>query len=131
MNCPANAEVAAFFRTLFAKTGMKLDAQVLATALAVYVTDVDLAGGYYGSRYGFTVKTSGVAADLFNIGNTAAAFNAANFSTVSNGALLTVMDILKRANARAVNGVLWNGVWTYQVMGNLVFTGINETGDIA
>lgn len=119
-----NSQVAAYFVTLFNKQGQKLGAQILATALAVYVTDSDLAGGTHAAKYGFTVNTNGVGADYYNIGANGAAFG------VVNDSLLTVWDILKRTNARAVNGVYWNGNQTYQNMGNVVFTGINESGDI-
>jgi hypothetical protein len=49
---------------------------------------------------------------------------------VANNTALTVWDILKRTNDRAVNGYLWNGNHTYRSMGIEVFSGINEAGDI-
>ena len=56
-----NALVASFFQSRFVVHGQKLDAQVLATALAVYVTDSTLDDTGVGSQFGFTVAGDGVA----------------------------------------------------------------------
>ena len=57
-----NAQVAAFYVSLLKKTGgatgHQLDAQVLATALAAYVTNQTLAATI-ATAYGFTVTASG------------------------------------------------------------------------
>jgi hypothetical protein len=66
----------------------KLDAQVMATALNVYATDVSLGGSAAGS-YGFAVSVYGLGDSTWNIGSDGAAFNVANNST------LTVMQILQ------------------------------------
>ena len=66
----------------------KLDAQVMATALNVYATDVSL-GGSAASSYGFTVGTYGLGDSTWNIGSDGAAFNVANSTT------WTVMQILQ------------------------------------
>jgi hypothetical protein len=55
----SNAQVGAYFQLLFATRGDKLEAQVLATALSVYVTNSTLAGGTYATAYGFTVAAGG------------------------------------------------------------------------
>lgn len=120
----SNDYIANYFVTLFKQTGMKLSAQVLATALAVYVTDSDLAGGRYAARYGFTVTSAGIANNYFNIGTSGAAFG------VADNSVLTVWEILKRTNAQYTNGKFWGGNATLQEMGNRVFSGINEQGDI-
>jgi hypothetical protein len=119
-----NAQIAAYFQSLFNTRGPKLEAQVLATALAVYVTDSDLAGGKYAARYGFNVSKSGIAGHYYNIGDNGAAFGVANDSS------LTVMDILHRTNDRTVRGYLWGGNYLYRNMGNIVYSGLNEQGDI-
>src|SRR5207247_2343306 len=70
-----NAQVAAFYKTLFARTAKtaagggpaKMDAQVLATALAVYVTNQTLAGTT-AAAYGFLVTENGVGTRTFNVG---------------------------------------------------------------
>lgn len=62
--------------------------------------------------------------DSYNIGNSGAAFGAANDSA------LTVWDILQRTNARAVNGYLWNGHSGNRALAMNVFLGINQAGGI-
>ena len=57
----SNADVASFFQSRFVLKGEKLDAQVLATALAVYVTNATLDNTGVGTQYGFIVGGNGVA----------------------------------------------------------------------
>ena len=97
-----NAEVAAFYKTLFARTAStaagggppKMDAQVMATALAVYVTNQSLAGTT-AAAYGFLVTANGVGTRTFNVGGNGAAFGVANNSKV------TVLDLLLAVNTRS------------------------------
>jgi len=119
-----NEYIAGYFVTKFKQSGMKLDAQVLAVALAVYVTDVDLAGGTMAAKYGFEVSAEGTGAATYNIGANGAAFG------VPDNTIMTVYDILAAADARAVGGVLYGGNWAMRTMANNVFAGINEAGDI-
>jgi len=134
-----NAQVAAHYKTLFSRCTRKApsgppktDAQVLATALAVYVTNQTLAGTT-AAAYGFQVSATGVGTQTFDVGNSGAAFGAANHSNVS------VVDLLLAVNARSRHGLLYdqNGDGQissseagYRTMANDVFSGINETGDI-
>jgi hypothetical protein len=118
-----NAYVASFFQSRFVK-GQKLDAQVLATALAVYVTDSTLDNTGVGTKYGFTVSGNGVATATINVGSNGAAFGVADNTT------MTVMDLLLATDAQAVNGVLYNGDATKRNKANNVFTAINEAGSI-
>jgi hypothetical protein len=119
----SNAYVASFFQSKFVVHGQKLDAQVLATALAVYVTDPALDDTGIGTRYGFLVGGNGLATSTFNVGSDAAAFGAANNTT------MTVLGILLAADAQAVNGVLYNGNTTKRNQANDVFSAINEAGE--
>ena len=119
-----NAYVASFFQSQFVVHGQKLDAQVLATALAVYVTDATLDSTGVGTQYGFTVGGNGVATATFNVGSNGAAFGVANNTT------MTVMDLLLAADAQAVNGVLYNGDTAKRNKANNVFSAINEAGGI-
>ena len=73
----------------------------MALALAVYVTDIDLAGTIAAS-YGFAVSSGGLGAATANVGNDGAAFD------VDNNAVLSIMDLLYRTNQQASNGVLWD-----------------------
>jgi serine/threonine protein kinase len=119
-----NASVATFFQSRFVVHGQKLDAQVLATALAVYVTDPTLDNTGVGTQYGFVVGGNGVATATYNVGSNGAAFGVADNTT------MTVMDLLLAADAQAVNGVLYNGNTTKRNMANNVFSAINEAGGI-
>ena len=69
-----NAQVAAFYVTLFKTKGPKIDAQVMATALAVYVTNTNLAGSS-ATAYGFQVSSAGTGAATFSVGTSGAAFH--------------------------------------------------------
>ncbi|MCX5676950.1 MAG: SpaA isopeptide-forming pilin-related protein [Planctomycetota bacterium] len=118
-----NADVADVFLKLFSVKGQKLDAQVMAVALATYVTNSSLAGTA-AVRYGFSVTAGGTAASTFNVGTSGLAFGVANNTT------LTVLQILQAANTQAVNGVLYNGNTALRNAANTVFDGINTAGDI-
>src|SRR5262249_21276099 len=134
-----NAGVAGFYKTLFARTSSsapagspKTDAQVLATAFAVYVTNETLAGTT-AMAYGFQVTATGVGTRTFNVRNNGAAFG------VANNSIYSVMDLLLAVNARSHNGLLYDqdgdgriasSEASFRTMANDVFTGINEAGDI-
>jgi hypothetical protein len=136
-----NAQVAAFYKTLFARTAhtaagggpAKVDAQVMATALAVYVTNQSLAGTT-ASAYGFQVSEAGVGTRTFDVGGSGAAFGVAANSQVG------VLDLLLAVNSRSRNGLLYDldgdgdatdaQETSYRTMANNVFSAINEAGDI-
>ena len=94
--------MAAAFQQKFVLRGPKLDAQVMATALSVYVTNQTLAGAA-GGAYGFTVTHDGAGAATFNVGSDGASVGRADDTT------MTIMDILLATNGLAVNGNLYNG----------------------
>jgi hypothetical protein len=119
-----NAQVAAFYLTLFNSTGPKLDAEVLATALNVYATTSSLGGGPAATQDGFTITAAGLGVATYNVGSNGAAFG------VPNNTTLTVMQVLLEANAQAVNGVLYNGNTTLRQEALAVFDGINTAGGI-
>jgi hypothetical protein len=132
-----NTQVAEHYKTLFARTAKtapggppKVDAQIMATALAVYVTNHNLAGNTSAS-YGFLVTTYGVGAATFNVGSAGAAFGFANNTNAS------ILDLLFAVNDRSHNGVLFDidGSGTissleasFRTMANDVFAAINESG---
>src|SRR5439155_6632673 len=110
----------------------KMDAQVMATSFAAYVTNQSLAGTT-AAAYGFQVSATGVGTRVFNVGNSGAALGIANNSSRS------VMDLLLAVNARSRYGLLYdqdgNGrIGSFEISlrtaANNVFTGINEAGDI-
>jgi hypothetical protein len=119
-----NATVAALFQSDFLLKGVKLDAQVLATALSVYVTNATLDSTGVGAQYGFTVSGDGVGTATVNVGSNGDAFGVANNTT------MTVMDLLLATDAQAVNGLLYNGNTTKRNEANNVYSAVNETGSI-
>ena len=118
-----NAEVASFFRSQFKVKRQKLDAQVMAVALATYVTNSTLAGNVAVS-YGFNVTADGLGASTFNVGESGAAFGVANNTTLS------IMDILLSTDEQALLGVLYNSDAFFRSLAIEVYSGINEAGDI-
>jgi SdrD B-like domain len=121
----SNTQVAAFFQSRFVLKGVKIDAQVLATALSVYVTNATLDNTRVAERYGFTVTEYGVGATgLFNVGSYGAVFGLPNNTTV------TVLDLLFAVNARSANGVLFRGDTIKRLIAEIVFGLINEIGGI-
>jgi len=120
----------------------KLDAQVLAIALAMYTTTKSLnstsTGQGLATKYGFVLtaanSSSNIANIQWNVGSSGAPFG------VANNTSLTILALLQKANYYAVKGVLWpsslkvNNI-TYssaslRAMANVVFTDINNSGDI-
>ncbi|MGE3778078.1 MAG: hypothetical protein AB7F89_12900, partial [Pirellulaceae bacterium] len=137
--CETNAEVAAFYKTLFALNGRtapggppKADAQILATALSVYVTNWTLAGNA-AAAYGFRVSEYGLGARGLTLGGNCAPFG------VSGTVSISVMDLLVAVDARSHNGLMFDSNDNGRIDGleaisrtiaNLVFGLINEAGGI-
>ncbi len=113
----SNDAVAAQFITYFEVTGQKTYAQVMAGAIATYVTDSDLAGNK-AVPYGFTVTSAGTGAKVFNVGSNGTAIG------LLNNTSHTVSELLKAANQKCP--------WSAEAFNalNSIFSGINEKGDI-
>lgn len=120
-----NAEVAAVFQRLFVAKGMKLEAQVMATALAVYVTNQTLAGTV-AADYGFVVTHDGVGIATVNVGTRGAAVGQAN------GTVMSVLDILLATDALSADshGLLYRGNSAQRTAANDLYSAINAAGDI-
>jgi hypothetical protein len=118
----SNAAVAALFQQDFLQQGVKLDAQLLATALNVYVTNATLDSTNLATSYGFTVSGDGLGTATINVGSSGDAFG------VANNSVLTVMDLLLGANAQAVTGVLYSGNTTRSNEANTVLSAVNQAG---
>ncbi len=114
-----NNHVAALFVTIF---NSKTDAQLMAVAIAAYVTSSTLAGGNYAAAYGFTVTPAGMGAKYFNVGSNGTAIG------LSNNTYYTVMQLLAQANLRKQQG-LYNGA-AFNAAFNAVFSGCNQQGHI-
>jgi hypothetical protein len=121
----SNAYIAALFQQDFVMKGVKLDAQVLATALSVYATNATLDPTKVAASYGFTVSGDGAGTATANVGSNGDAFGVANNTT------LTLMDLLLAADAQAVSGVLYNGNAARRNAANAVFSAVNQAGGIS
>jgi uncharacterized repeat protein (TIGR01451 family) len=97
-----NAQVAALFLTFYAEARPKPDAQALTLALDIYATTLSL-GGTAGTAYGFSVTSTGLGASFVLVGANGAAFD------VADNQGIVAYDLLRAANAHAVNGVLYSG----------------------
>jgi hypothetical protein len=118
-----NAQVAAYFQTLFALGGKQVQAQVLATSLNVYATTSSL-GGTAGAAYGFSVSATGLGARSYSVGKDGAAFGVANNTT------LNVYQLVQAVNNKAVNGVLYGGNATWQAQCANLFNSLDQAGSI-
>lgn len=113
----SNTAVAAFFRHVFSNCGSpKTEAQMLAVALAVYVTDSDLAGNTAAAR-GFNVSAAGTGAKCYNIGCYGSSIG------LSNNRTYTVIALLNQANRNKRFNCFNSGAF------NAIFDGINRRGD--
>ena len=113
-----NAQVAAFFRTLYSDITRRVEAEFTDTVLDVYASTLSL-GGRIGFAYSFQVTALGLGASNWNIDLSGAAFG------VPNGTVLTVFQILLAANNSAAGGLLYGGDLTLRNQAFAVFTGIN------
>jgi choice-of-anchor A domain-containing protein len=124
----SNAAVAALFKTLFAVHGPKVEAQILATALAVFATTNSLNAGPAGralaAHDGFVLGDDGTGAALWDVGRSNAAFG------VGPDTSLAILDLLQRTNGRVAHGRLFGGSAALTDQANTVFSAINQAGDI-
>jgi len=146
-----NTQVADFYTLLFkrnAKTSPggppKLDAQVMATALAVYVTNADLAGTTAAS-YGFRVTDNGAGVSTIQVSYLDQLVFGLELPQENQcwwwrgRTTVTVMDLLLATDEQTRSGLLFdldgNGRinWLetiYRTIANCVFESINERGHI-
>ena len=113
-----NADVAALFLQFFNVKGANTDAQVLAGALASYVTNSTLAGSNIAAGYGFNVSASGTGAKTYNVGSNGTAIG------LMNDTAYTVLQLLQQANLEMKLGTFDANAF------NTIFDGINSSGDI-
>ena len=96
-----NAQVAAYYQSLYANAAKKPETDALALALNVYVTNSSLAGNT-ATSYGFAVSSIGLGASTANVGVAGAAFG------INDNTVMTITELLSRANARSRKGTLWD-----------------------
>jgi hypothetical protein len=121
----SNAYVAALFQQDFVQQGPKLDAQVLATALAVYATSATLDPTQAAASYGFVVSGDGLGAATWNVGSDGDAFG------VANNTSMTVMGLLLATDDQAVSGLLYNGNTARRNEANAVYSALNQAGSVS
>jgi hypothetical protein len=140
-----NEEIAGIFRYLHQRNSKtaaaggppKVDAQVMAVALAVYVTSESLAGGNVAAAFGFDTSTDGIAYQTFNVLSVLTAQKAIDLGLApdANG-MVTIFDILSAADALACHGLLYDddeSGWidaselSLRVDANRLFDAINES----
>jgi Tol biopolymer transport system component len=120
----SNVYVAGLFQQDFVMKGVKLDAQVLATALSVYATNATLDSTRAAAPYGFTVSGDGLGTAAVNVGSDGDAFGVANNTT------LTVIDLLRATDDQSVGGVLYGGSATRRKEANDLYSAINQAGGL-
>ncbi len=118
MTNKTNADVAALFLTFFGESGQKTDAQIMAGALAAYVTSSTLAGTA-ATQYGFNSSSGGTGVKTYNVGSNGSAIGLVNNQSY------TVQQLLQQANLTQGNGTFNANAF------NTIFNGINTTGDIS
>ena len=96
-----NTQVATYYQALFSNPARKPEAEALALALAVYVTNSGLAGTT-ATSYGFAVSSTGLAAQTVSVGVAGAAFG------VDDNLMISVGELLSRINAHANKGLIWD-----------------------
>ena len=121
----SNAYIAALFQSDFVVKGVKLDAQVLATALAVYATNATLDNTAVAASYGFVVSGDGLGAATWNVGSDGDAFG------VANNTSMTVMGLLLATDGQAINGLLYNGNAARRNEANAVYSALNQAGSVS
>jgi hypothetical protein len=147
------AYIANRYIQIFNGASPKTDAQFLALCFAIYTTTKELnsvtavgLGQDFAMKHGFILSNQSSSANLrnrtWNVGDYGEAVGTiVNKKLVSaDNQSLTVWTILQRTNSFAVSGVLWAksqivGTSTYaattlQKQGNLIFSALNEAGDI-
>lgn len=145
-----NSEIAEIFKYLHkrnkktAVTGgpPKVDAQVMAVALATYVTSENLAGGTYAASYGFNTSPDGITYTTFNVLDVLTTQEADDLglTPVMDGVgNVTIIDILLTTNSKAAEGLLYDvdhddTIDSFETLlrtlANELYVAINEGSDI-
>jgi len=124
LNLTNNKDVANYIASLKSTNNSpKLEAQVLATALSVYVTNSNLAGTT-AAAYGFHVSTTGTGAKTYNVGSNGSVLG------LANGADYSVLVILQAADGKASNGTLFATDPTSRSTANVLFSSVILAGGL-
>ncbi len=118
-----NTQVAAYYVSLFRQSSNALEREVLATALNIYASTLNL-GGVAGARAGFQVTLEGLGATSVNVGLRGGSFG------VPNNSSLTVLSLLTFINSRTTSGVLYSGTPALRAGAQQVLSDVNQRGKI-
>lgn len=95
---------------------------MLTTALNVYAS-TQLLGGADAKPYGFRVTAEGLGASSFDVKKAGTAFG------VPDNTKVNVFQLLRAVNAKAVNGVLYNGDAHLTDLAEDLLKHLNKKGD--
>jgi hypothetical protein len=146
----SNAEIADIFQYLHKrnrKTSVaggppKVDAQVMAVALATYVTSETLAGGAYAADYGFNTTDDGIAYTTFDVLDVLTVQEADDLGltpVMDAAGNVTIIDLLLTTDGKAAQGLLFDAddsgsisafELTLRRLANKLYACINEGSDI-
>jgi large repetitive protein len=115
----SNATVAALFMTYFNGSSPKTSAQIMAGALAGFFTNSTLSKKT-AVQFGFNYTAGGTGSKLYNIGSYGTAIGLPNYS------YQTVAALLNQVNVDIAGGTYTTAAGAF----NVIFNGINTTGDI-
>ena len=119
-----NAQVASsYINHFFNVSGQKTNAQILASALAVYCTSSTLAGGLMAesSPYNFNVSSEGIGSHTIGVGSNGGFFGVPDNDDVS------VLTLLEITNSQASSGIVSSSLLN---AANTLFSDINQEGDV-
>ena len=119
-----NAQVASsYINHFFNVSGQKTNAQILASALAVYCTSSTLAGGIMAesSPYNFNVSSDGIGSHTIGVGSNGGFFGVPDNDEVS------VLTLLEITNSEASSGIVSSSLLN---AANTLFSNINQEGDV-
>jgi hypothetical protein len=113
-----NSQVASYFKSI----RNNAEGQVLATALSLYVTDIDLAGSTVAADYGFNVSFLGSSVKRYNVGSLGNELD----SSLKDNTSYSLWDLLTAVDGNSLNGTIKTGRST----ASTVFAAINQKGYI-
>ena len=119
-----NSEIVSNYRAKFAMGGIRLEAQMMATAFNIFATDSQMAGGTMAASFGMNVSSTGSAFDFINVQSSGSALGFANHSNV------TLIALLRAANTANAGNALLISTSANQSAVATLFDRINRAGGI-
>ncbi|HMN42668.1 MAG TPA: SdrD B-like domain-containing protein [Phycisphaerales bacterium] len=98
-----NSQVASAIISRAANSATKLEAEVLAAALSIYVTNSAYAGGTMASSFGFRVNLAGSGFSTYSTGGSGSLLG------LGNNTSQILFDLISGADRAASNGIIYSG----------------------